>query len=332
VPDIAQAKSLATKNNLYMHIINKILGEFGIRMVRTSRNRVPGDVPAFATPLPMRVGRFDIWCPPESPLHEEYRLRPHYISELGRIAAVVYSKYPEMIVVDVGANVGDTAAIVRTACPAPIVCIEGDPRILGALAENAKIIGDIDILNLYLDEECSTRRMSVTKAGWNSTLVDEDRMSPGEVIQFVTLDEGLKDLDLRRVRLLKVDTEGFDGRVLRGARGILSGSRPVVLFEYNRENMNAIGEDGNKIFSYLKEHGYYSLLFWDNSSRFMLGAKINDSDLISDLHDYVNYTDGKLGCVYYLDVCAFHREDEDLAETVLAGERRVRAESGKSEP
>jgi FkbM family methyltransferase len=280
----------------------------------------------------MRVGRFDIWCPAESSLHEEFRQRPHYTSELGRVAAAVYSKYPGMIVVDVGANVGDTAAIVRTTCPAPIVCIEGDKHILGTLAENAKIIGDVDILNLYLDEECSTRRMGVTKAGWNSTLMEEDRTGPGEMIGFVTLDEGLKHLDVRKVKLLKVDTEGFDGRVLRGARGILGGSRPVVLFEYNRENMNAIREDGKKIFSYLNDYNYNSILFWDNSSRFMFRTNINNYDLIGDLHDYVDYTDRKLGCVYYLDACAFHREDEDLAETVLAGERRVRAESGKSGP
>lgn len=53
-----------------------------------------------------------------------------------------------------------------------------------------------------------------------------------------------------RTGLVKIDVEGHEYRVLRGMRGILGDSRPVVLFECNP------GGDGAGINALLREHGY----------------------------------------------------------------------------
>src|SRR5215468_3310141 len=39
---------------------------------------------------------------------------PCYSANLGRIAAQVKGKYPDLTVIDIGANIGDSAAIVRS--------------------------------------------------------------------------------------------------------------------------------------------------------------------------------------------------------------------------
>ena len=66
----------------------------------------------------------------------------------------------------------------------------------------------------------------------------------GKKVSFMPLDDAIEDIDLHKVKLLKVDTEGFDARVLRGSQNVLKIGRPVVLFEYNRENLTPLGEDG----------------------------------------------------------------------------------------
>lgn len=56
-----------------------------------------------------------------------------------------------------------------------------------------------------------------------------------EAVTMTTLDEYAEQASLKRITLLKVDTEGNDMAVLRGARTLLAAQRiSVVQFEYNR--------------------------------------------------------------------------------------------------
>jgi FkbM family methyltransferase len=272
----------------------------------------------------LKLGGFDIKAPVEDPLYESYAGHPGYNSEIARIAAAMCTRYPDMMAVDVGANIGDTAAIIRGACPAPIVCVEGDPALAGLLAENVAQLGDVRLVHCYLDERREERRVNIAKGGSNSTLVPTDAPAHGTVVAFATLDEVIDDADHARIKLLKVDTEGYEKRVLRGARNLLRDGRPAVLFEHNRDPLSCIEEDGTEIFSELSELGYRSTLFWDNTGRFLLGTSLSETGMIGDLHDYVAYSGRSLGCIYYLDVCAFHKDDSDLAEQCLTAERAHR--------
>ena len=245
-------------------------------------------------------------------------------SELGRIASSVYTKYPEMVSVDVGANIGDTAAIIRSVCPAPIVCVEGDELLGHVLNENLRILGEATVVHVYLSDSREEQHVRIEKEGWNNTLLPVAGEGRGKKVSFMPLDDALKDIDLHKVKLLKIDTEGFDARVLRGSRNILKIGRPVVIFEYNRENLSPLNEDGLSIFADLKNHGYHSALFWDDRGRFLLGTSLNDMAIIEDLHDYVDFREKPLGYIYYLDVCMFHEYDQDLAEKCLAAERQAR--------
>ena len=112
-----------------MNPVNRLLEKFGLSVMRLSF------VPARTTNLPMKIGKFDLVVPPrESSVRDRIATIRSITPELGRIASSVYAKYPEMVSVDVGANIGDTAAIIRSACPAPIVCVEGD-ELLGHVLE-----------------------------------------------------------------------------------------------------------------------------------------------------------------------------------------------------
>ncbi len=301
-----------------MNLVNRLLEKIGLRVMRLSF------VPARTTTLPMKIGKFDLLVPPQNPAYETYRDNLKYNSEIGRIASSVYTKYPEMVSVDVGANIGDTAAIIRSACPAPIVCIEGDELLGHVLTENIRILGDATVVQVYLSDNLEEQYVCIQKEGWNNTLLPVTGEGRGKKIGFMPLDDAIKDLDLHRVKLLKVDTEGFDGRVLRGSQNVLKIGRPVVVFEYNREILTPLGEDGLSIFSHLKNHGYRSALFWDPRGRFLLATSLNDMALIEDLHNYVDFREKPLGYLPYLDVCMFHECDQDLAEECLAAERRAR--------
>ena len=66
--------------------------------------------------------------------------------------------------VDVGANIGDTAAIIRSVCPAPIVCIEGDEMIGRVLNENLYMLGDTTAVHVYLSDSREERNVCIQKS------------------------------------------------------------------------------------------------------------------------------------------------------------------------
>ena len=67
---------------------------------------------------------------------------PLYSQAVGRIAGYLAeaSRTP-ITMVDIGANVGDTAAIVRSYCEIPVLCVEGHPRYCEILRRNITFVG-----------------------------------------------------------------------------------------------------------------------------------------------------------------------------------------------
>jgi hypothetical protein len=96
--------------------------------------------------------------------------------------------------------------------------------------------------------------------------------------------------------------------------------KPVVYFEYNRENMSQIGEDGLPTLRILHNLGYNWIIFFDNTGRFLTGTSLSNTDLINDLHDYA---DGRHGQICYYDLCIFHKSDDDIARSFLEQEKQI---------
>jgi FkbM family methyltransferase len=118
-------------------------------------------------------------------------------------------------IVDVGANVGTHALAFAARFPrSPVVAVEPQPFVFSLLAANAVVNGyfGIEALNVGCDD-----RTSVAPAAGES----------GQPVLFVPLDE----LALPgRVQLIKIDVEGTEDAVIRGARETIERDRPRVYF------------------------------------------------------------------------------------------------------
>ena len=137
---------------------------------------------------------------------------PTYNSPLVRAVRLTHAaRRRSLTLVDVGASVGDTALLVRERCPGmveQIFCIEGDDDFAAMLAANVGDLPGVHPVQAMAGDGSSTAPSLVrTHAGSASP------RGSGEV-GTSTLDDLV--MAATHVDLVKIDTDGYDGRVLLG--------------------------------------------------------------------------------------------------------------------
>lgn len=83
------------------------------------------------------------------------------------------------------------------------------------------------------------------------------------VVQSVTIDSLLKDLNIPRIDILKMDIEGYEYIALQGMKGILSDKqlRPrLMMIELYSSHLRKYGNNINDICTYLKKFDYNSFV------------------------------------------------------------------------
>jgi FkbM family methyltransferase len=254
---------------------------------------------------------------------------PDYGENIGRLAAAVERKYPGRGFVDVGANVGDTAAIVRAHSNLPILCIEGSEFFFELLKENIRQLkGETELECILVDSASAERKGSLSvEYGTASFHTDSNE---GTSRRFARLDSILaRHPRFQSSKILKIDTDGMDGRILAGALEWIGAARPVLFWEHDIGRDAAAGGPGLNIFERLLKIGYRSALVFDNTGEFIQTVSLDARQQLAELSDYLPGGEQFYG---YCDVCAFHEEDLDLCSLARRNElerRRVRRSTAK---
>ncbi|MBD2129906.1 hypothetical protein NDI39_22750 [Microcoleus sp. ZQ-A2] len=84
-----------------------------------------------------KIAGFNLLLPFSHQLPFILKTYPLYSSNLARLAKYVKEKYEHLKFIDIGANIGDSIALLRKEAVFPILCIEGDEQFLSALEKNA---------------------------------------------------------------------------------------------------------------------------------------------------------------------------------------------------
>jgi len=225
-----------------------------------------------------------------------------------------------LILIDVGANVGDTIALVRSQEYCPIVCIEGNINYFNILDQNIHQFEEVYAFLQYLGEKNETIHVKT-----ESPLAGTQRIVPAssaDLIEVITLDNFLEmNSNFRYAKLLKIDTDGYDLKIVRGALKYIADVKPILFIEYDRVFLSDIGDDGISTLQILEKLGYDKILFYDNFGRFILSAEMTDHLLIEQLHDYI---EGKKSAFPYYDLCIFHAADSNIADEFISEEMLFR--------
>ena len=166
---------------------------------------------------------------------------------------------PGDVVVDVGAYIGDHtwayACATRGVDGGRVLAFEPNRIPFQCLTRNMKGHGHVECIPLGLSDHDGTMGMAQDANVGASYLV------PGSDISLVALDR----YDLDRCKLIKVDAEGFELSVLKGAWRTIKRCRPVLVLEINREALDRNGVDPMDIHDWLTRRGY-TIKGWENES------------------------------------------------------------------
>jgi FkbM family methyltransferase len=145
---------------------------------------------------------------------------------------------PGMTVVEVGANIGaHSVALARACFPGPLYLFEPQQRVFQILCANLALNGVSNAI--ACPEACSDETGMVVvppldygsafNFGGVSMLADAEGV-PGARVRATTLDS----LGLAACHVLKIDVEGFEIQVVRGAAATIRKHRPLLYVENDR--------------------------------------------------------------------------------------------------
>jgi FkbM family methyltransferase len=141
------------------------------------------------------------------------------------LAMVLEGRLPRVIV-DVGANVGVTALAYADWFPqAKVYALEPIPSTFEKLQANTADHGQIECFMLGCGDEAGQFTAYLCPDSKESSLVPIEKATGQARVEVVTLDAFCHDQGLETVDFLKVDCEGYDLNVLRGADRLLREKR-----------------------------------------------------------------------------------------------------------
>lgn len=240
---------------------------------------------------------------------------PEYSENLGRIAAAVFSKYPNRSFVDIGANVGDSAAIVRRyAGDLPILAIEGNLRFLSVLEQNASQLGELEIEPSFLDRENAARSIQIVTGRGSAHL---QPVKNGRVQNLISLKEALdRHPRFADPALVKIDTDGMDIDILLGAKDVLGEVMPALFFEFDPKNRADGSVSLSSFVGTMHDLGYRHCIVYDNYGSLMRTCVTSQIHEFRTLEQYLKRESTPIYC----DMCLLSEADDDVLNSILRQE------------
>jgi FkbM family methyltransferase len=189
---------------------------------------------------------------------------PGYGRNLVDLAEQRHGEAP-LTVLDVGANIGDSALQILARVDARILCVDGDPHWVPFLYRNTGAEPRVTVVPALVVADAHAGPVTAVRqaAGTTSFVPGAGEAAAGQLTA-----EQLRDAhpDFADLRLLKSDTDGFDARIVPLLARAWSASAPVLFFEYDPELTRQGGDPRpERVWDELAELGYRHAAAWTNT-------------------------------------------------------------------
>lgn len=207
---------------------------------------------------------------------------PYYDTALSQLVKYLRDATSKRLMfVDVGANVGDTAALASSSVSrgdVEFICVEACEEFLDLLRANTADL-DVQIVQALVGATTATRNLKIKSTGTGSASVSDS----GSETAVTSLDD---IVGTRTVDIIKIDTDGFEDEVLAGATKTIADNMPALHVEYSPRHIRRNGRvDPSQVLNRLVSLGYEKALIYDNSGT-VIGQHALNGEVISALSGY----------------------------------------------
>lgn len=184
-------------------------------------------------------------------------------------------------IIDVGSNFGETTLNFAklTGTTGKVFSFEPDTYCFNKLKSNISLnkFSNIQIFNIGLgssDAEYYLSSENIHNRGENKIQINSP-MQPN--IKVKKLDDIMDSYQIKKVDLIKIDVEGFEYDVLRGASNTIMKHRPIMFIEVNDNNLRTYNSSAPCLMQFLKK--YYTKIIHAET-----GEPIHETSSFKDKH------------------------------------------------
>jgi FkbM family methyltransferase len=212
----------------------------------------------------------ELYMPWSHVLPDYARARPTYGQNLVELAAALAARElpgsGPLRMLDIGANIGDSALQILNRIDARVLCVEADPywlRFLHLNADPEERIAIEEVLLVADDDEGGSVK---AVRGIGTTTFEPTADTDGSVGRLSVGALRERHLDFAELRLIKSDTDGFDPGLVPATARAWRSSGPVLFFEFDPRLARGVGnDDPHGLWRELAVLGYDRLAIWDNT-------------------------------------------------------------------
>ena len=240
------------------------------------------------------------------------RMYPSYGQNLVALALGLGDTSKPMGVVDVGANIGDSAAQILAKVDARVLCVEADPEYLPYLQRNVGADDRCVIeFGLLVNDTADASGLSAVRKGGTTRFAQDGTGGAAGALTVAGL--LARHPELPPVRLIKSDTDGYDTTLIPPLARAYAESCPVLFFEYDHDLTRKAGKpDPASVWEELRAAGYSYVGIWNNFGQPIQVLPIEEAPDQALLLDQPVIERG----YHYWDVAVVHAHD-DAGKAVL---------------
>ena len=216
-----------------------------------------------------RVQGVDLFLPWSHSLPDFAKRRPYYGQNLVALARALGARQPEgpISVLDIGANVGDSAAQIMAATPAHVLCVEGDPYWARYLRMNLGADSRVTIVEaLLVPDDAGDHTAKAVRSSHGTTHFAIDSAASDGLPRLSVAELQRSHPALSPLRLVKSDTDGFDVMLVPAVADAFRHDGPALFFEYDPVlSRSATTADPYAMWDHLGTLGYEHVAVWDNT-------------------------------------------------------------------
>ncbi len=212
-------------------------------------------------------GGLKVWLSLSEHMQRRIFWMGYYSNDIIRLLDCILK--PGMVVVDVGANIGEISMVAarRVGVSGKVVSFEPVTAIANQLTDHVNInnlsqiivvrkaLGHFAREHIPIYASCG-QNVSDENHGLASLYGEGQGSSVIDYVTMTTLDSTLSELTIDRIDLLKIDIEGGELPCLKGAEQLLRRCHPMIIVEVQGFSAKKAGWSVDELFSYLEGFGY----------------------------------------------------------------------------